>query len=135
MRPDGLTLRVSKHPPRETVDRLAAAVIRHGMTILARIDHAEAAANVGLELRPTTVLIFGNPQAGTLLMQSVQTIGIDLPLKSLVWEDENGQTWLAFNDPNWLAQRHGAGIGAAQVLDRMTEVLTSVAMEATSPEP
>ena len=78
------------------------------MTILARIDHAAAAANVGMALRPTEVLIFGNPLAGTPLMQAAQTIGIDLPLKALVWQDDAGKTWLAYNDPTWLARRHGA---------------------------
>ncbi len=74
------------------------------MTILARIDHAAAAAKVGMTLRPTEVLIFGDPLAGTPLMQAAQTLGIDLPLKALVWQDDAGKTWVAYNDPTWLAR-------------------------------
>jgi uncharacterized protein (DUF302 family) len=92
MKPDGLKSWVNKYPLRETMDRLAVAWTRHGMAILARIDHGKVAANVALELRPPAVLIFGNPRAGTLLMQSSQTIGIDLPLRTLVWEDEDSNT-------------------------------------------
>jgi uncharacterized protein (DUF302 family) len=85
------------------MDWLATAVTKRGITILARIDHAGAAAKISLALRPTEVMIFGNPRASTPLMQAVQTIGIDLPLKALVWQDEGGQT---YNDPTWVAGRH-----------------------------
>ena len=108
MTPDGLVTFLSSFGPKETMDRLAAAVANRGVTILARIDHAAAAAEVGLALRPTEVLIFGNPRAGTPLMEATQRIGIDLPLKGLVWQDEEGETRLAYNDPKWLARRHGA---------------------------
>ena len=104
MKPDGLTIRQSSYGPKETMDRLAAAVTDWGMTVLARIAHAAAAAEVDMELRPTAILMFGNPRAGTPMMQVAQTIGIDLPLKALVWQDENGKTWLAYNDPAWLAR-------------------------------
>ena len=107
MKIEGLTTCASSHGPKETMDRLAAAVTARGVTVLARIDHAEAAAEVGLTLRPTELLIFGNAKAGTPLMQTAQTMGIDLPLKALVWEDEASQTWLAYDDPEWLAARHG----------------------------
>ena len=106
MNPDGMTVFPSEFGPKETMDRLAAAVTKRGMAILARIDHAAAAAKVGMKLRPTQVLIFGNPTAGTPLMQVVQSVGIDLPLKSLAWEDEVGKTGLAYIDPAWLAARH-----------------------------
>src|SRR5271163_5331261 len=109
MTPSGLVTCISSFGPKETVDRLAAAITTRGISIVARIDHAAAAAAIGMELRPTEVLIFGNPRAGTPLMQSVQTVGIDLPLKALVWQDEGGTTWLAYTDPQWLAQRHGVG--------------------------
>ena len=82
-----------------------------GMTVMARIDHGAAAAKVGLELRPTEVVFFGNPSAGTPLMQAAQTMAIDLPLRALVWQDAEGRTWLAYNDPEWLAQRHDAIAG------------------------
>ena len=130
--PDGFTTWQSAHGPKETMDRLTAAVTKRGMAVLARIDHAAAAATVGLALRPTEVLIFGNPRAGTPLMQAVQTIGIDLPLKALVWQDAEGKTWLGYNEPGWLARRHGANAGAERVLDAMTAALEAVAKEATS---
>ena len=132
MTADGLITRTSKFGPKETMDRLAAAVTSRGISIMARIDHAAAAAAAGMELRPTEVLIFGNPQAGTPLMQAVQTIGIDLPLKALVWQDEAGITWLACNDPQWLAQRHGLGAGLDRTLHAMADALAAVAREATA---
>jgi uncharacterized protein (DUF302 family) len=108
---DALIACISKFGPKETMDRLAAAVTTRGISIMARIDHGAAAAAVGMELRPTEVLIFGNPRAGTPLMEAMQTVGIDLPLKALVWQDEAGITWLAYNDPQWLAHRHGVDAG------------------------
>jgi uncharacterized protein (DUF302 family) len=131
VRPDGLTVLPCAYGPKETADRLAAAVARRGMAVLARIDHAAAAAEVGMELRPTEVLIFGNPRAGTPLMQAVQTIGIDLPLKALVWQDEADAVWLAYNDPTWLAARHGGLDGTDRVLRAMTDALAAVAGEVT----
>jgi uncharacterized protein (DUF302 family) len=109
MAADGLTTLRSSHGPKDTMDRLKAEVKAKGLTVFARIDHATGAADVGLPLRPTELLIFGNAKAGTPLMQSAQTIGIDLPLKALVWQDAAGITWLSCNDPRWLAQRHGLG--------------------------
>ncbi len=132
MTPDGLITSGSEFDPHETMDRVAAAVAKRGITILARIDHAAAAAKVGLKLRPTEVLIFGNPVTGTPLMQAAQTIGIDLPLKMLVWQDEAGKTWLAYNDPRWLAKRHGIESVVAQNLDGMAAALAAIAKEATS---
>jgi uncharacterized protein (DUF302 family) len=129
---DGLVTCISSFGPKETMDRLAAAVTKHGISILARIDHAAAAAAIGMELRPTEVLIFGNPRAGTPLMQAVQTVGIDLPLKALVWQDEGGTTWLAYNDPKWLAHRHGVDAGLDPTLHAMADALASAAREATA---
>jgi uncharacterized protein (DUF302 family) len=114
------------------MDRLAAAVTTRGISIMARIDHAAAAAAIGMELRPTEILIFGNPLAGTPLMQAVQTVGIDLPLKALVWQDEVGTTWLTYNDPQWLAQRHGVGAGLDRTVHAMADALAAVAKEATA---
>jgi uncharacterized protein (DUF302 family) len=102
------------------------------MSVLACIDHAAAAAEVGLTLRPTAVLIFGNPRDGTPLMQVVQTIGIDLPLKALVWQDEAGKTWLSYNDPEWLSQRHHAAAGSDPVRAALTAALSTVSKEATA---
>jgi len=132
--PDGLIIVASNYGHAETLSRVVASVAERGMSILARIDHAGAAAKAGLELRPTEVLIFGNPKAGTPLMQTAQTIGIDLPLKLLVWQDEAGKTWLAYNDPAWLARRHGADVGTGPVLGAMTKALASIAAEASGAE-
>jgi uncharacterized protein (DUF302 family) len=99
---------------------------------MARIDHAAAAAAVGMELRPTELVIFGNPRAGTPIMQAVQTVGIDLPLKALVWQDEGRTTWLAYNDPQWLAQRHGVGAWLDRTLHAMANALAAAAREATA---
>jgi len=107
MAADGLTTLRSSYGPGDTMNRLEAEVKARGMTVFARFDHAAGATDAGLSLRPTEVLIFGNAKGGTPLMQSVQTIGIDLPLKALVWQDTSGATWLSYNDPVWLAQRHG----------------------------
>jgi uncharacterized protein (DUF302 family) len=104
---EGLVVRASSHDPVETMRRLIEAVTARGLTVLAHVDHAAAAAKAGLALRPTDLLIFGNPKGGTPLMQAVQTMGIDLPLKALVWQDAEGKTWLGHNDPAWLARRHG----------------------------
>ena len=113
------------------MDRLETAVTAKGLTVFARIDHAEGASAVGLSLRPTEVLIFGNAKGGTPLMQAVQTIGIDLPLKALVWQDAAGDTWLSWNDPAWLAARHGVS-GAEAVAGKLTAVLEDVAKTATA---
>lgn len=114
-----------------TVDRLLAALAARKLTVFARVDHAAGAASVGLKLRPTELVIFGNPQGGTALMQDRQTAGIDLPLKALVWEAADGTTWLAYNDPVWLAQRHGFGAACAAATKAMTAMLAAVAQEAT----
>ena len=127
----GLTTIKSSHAPRETMDRLETAVTAKGLTVFARIDHAEGASAVGLSLLPTEVLIFGNAKGGTPLMQAVQTIGIDLPLKALVWQDAAGDTWLSWNDPAWLAARHGVS-GAEAVAGKLTAVLEDVAKTATA---
>jgi uncharacterized protein (DUF302 family) len=101
------------------------------MTVFARIDHAAGANEVGPSLRPTEVLIFGNAKAGTPLMQSVQTIGIDLPLKALVWQAPSGDTWLSHNDPAWLAKRHELGAEAQATVSLMAGVVDAVVKAAT----
>jgi uncharacterized protein (DUF302 family) len=126
----GLTTIKSSYSPEETMNRLEAAVKAKGLTAFARIDHAAGASAAGLALRPTEVLIFGNAKGGTPLMQAVQTIGIDLPLKALVWQDATGDTWLSWNDPAWLAARHGLA-GADTVVGKLTALLDEVAKTAT----
>jgi uncharacterized protein (DUF302 family) len=98
MAAQGLVTIPSSYGPKDTMDRLEAEVKAKGMTVFARIDHAAGAAGMGLPLRPTELLIFGNAKGGTPLMQSVQTIGIDLPLKALVWQDASGKAWLSYQD-------------------------------------
>jgi uncharacterized protein (DUF302 family) len=129
---DGLTTIRSHFGPEETMARLKAAVIARGMTVFAHIDHADAAAKVNLKLPPTDLLIFGSPKGGTLVMQVVQTSAIDLPLKTLVWQDEAGTTWLSYNDPTWLAARHHVGTGAKAAVDAMVVALDAVTSAAVS---
>jgi uncharacterized protein (DUF302 family) len=109
MAADGLITIPSNYGSRDTMNRLETEVRSKGLTVFARVDHAAGAATAGLPLRPTDLLIFGNARGGTPLMQLDQTIGIDLPLKALVWQDETGKTWLSYNDPSWLAIRYGLG--------------------------
>lgn len=124
--PEGLIKRMSSRNQTETVRRLHDAVIEHRMSLVTEIDHAQAASDAGLSLPPIEVLVFGNALAGTPLMQATPTIGIDLPLKVLVWTDGEGVTWLAYNDPSWLAARHGAPSGTKPILDAMRRLLTVV---------
>ena len=110
---NGLVSVQSRVSARETLDRLLAALAARKLTVFARVDHAAGAASVGLPLRPTEVVIFGNAKGGTALMQDRQSAGIDLPLKALVWEDADGKVWFTYNDPAWIAQRHGLGAASA----------------------
>jgi uncharacterized protein (DUF302 family) len=128
----GLTTIQSNFGPKDTMNKLEAAVQAKGMTVFARIDHAAGATAAGLTLRPTEVLIFGNAKGGTPLMNSVQTIGLDLPLKALVWQDASGSTWLSYNDPAWLAKRHGIGAETEPAVNNMTAALNAVAKAATT---
>lgn len=105
---DGLIAIKSPFGAKDTMNRFEENVKQRGLSVFARIDHAAGAAKIGKTLRPTEVLIFGNPQGGTPFMECAQTVGIDLPLKALVWEDVQGQVWLGYNDPVFLARRHGA---------------------------
>ena len=105
---DGLVSIKSPHPARGTMTRLENLVKERGLTVFARVDHAAGAARIGKTLRPTEVLIFGNPQGGTPFLECAQTVGIDLPLKALVWEDASAQVWLSYNDVAYLARRHTA---------------------------
>jgi uncharacterized protein (DUF302 family) len=112
------------------MDRLEAEIRAQGMTVFARIDHAAGAAQVGLTLAPTELIIFGNARGGTPLMQSAQTVGIDLPLKALVWEDASGTTWLSYNEPSWIAHRHGVA-NAEPVVSKMSAALSAMARRIT----
>jgi uncharacterized protein (DUF302 family) len=131
MSDNGLTTIASAHSVAETIDRLVAAITPLGMNVFARIDHAEGATKVGMPLRPTQLLLFGNPKGGTPLMQDKQTAGIDLPLKALAWEDADGKVWLSYNEASWIAQRHGLGAASAGAVAAMTKALQEIAAAAT----
>jgi uncharacterized protein (DUF302 family) len=123
---------VSSYGPEETMNRFEAEVRARGMIAFAHIDHAARAAAVGLSLRPTELLIFGNASGGTPLMELVQTTGIDLPLKALVWQDASGVTWLSYNDPTWIAKRHRADSTVGAAVSVLTAALTQMARSATN---
>lgn len=103
---NGLVHLMSKYSVDETLRRLQELLRQKGVNIFAMIDHSGEAAKVGLEMRPTKLLIFGSPKAGTPLMQASPTLAIDLPLKALLWQDEAGKVLLSYNDPAYLQQRH-----------------------------
>jgi uncharacterized protein (DUF302 family) len=126
---DGLVALKSPHGVKETADRFEAAARAKGLNIFLRVDHAAGAKKVGKDLRPTELLVFGNPQGGTPLMECVQTAGIDLPLKALAWQDASGQVWLGYNDPKFLVSRHGAA-DCGPVVANLTKALAGLAQEA-----
>jgi uncharacterized protein (DUF302 family) len=101
-----------------------------GMSVFAPIDHAAGAATVGLPLRPTEVLIFGNAHGGVPLMQAAQTIGVDLLLRALVWQDASGDSWLSYHDPVWLGRRHGIGGETEAMAGKLSAALAAVALAA-----
>ena len=128
---DGLVSVKSTRSAKETMDRLDDAVKQRGLVVFARIDHAAGATKIGKTLRPTEVLIFGNPQGGTPFMECAQTVGIDLPLKALVWQDASGQVWLGYNDPAYLAQRHA--VPDCAVAANLTKALSGIAAAVVAP--
>ena len=128
---EGLTTIPSRFGPKETMDRLETEVRTNGMEVFARIDHAAGAAEVGLTLRPTELIIFGSARGGTPLMQSAQTIGIDLPLKALVWQDAAGKTWISYNEPKWIAQRHGV-TEAEPIVNKLADLLSAISTAAAN---
>ncbi len=126
MAAEGLVTTASNFGPEETLDRLKSEIASRGLTLFAVIDHAKGAEEAGLSLRPTTVLIFGNAKGGTPLMQANQTMGIDLPLRALVRQDDAGKTWISYNDPVWLARRHGLGLEPEQVAANLRSGLEAI---------
>jgi uncharacterized protein (DUF302 family) len=120
----------SARPVAELLDRLEAALAAKGITVFARIDHAAGAAAVGMPLRPTSVMIFGNPRAGTPLMQAEQRIGLDLPLRILAWEDAEDRSWLTYHDLDWLVRNHGIDPGTMPPVAAMMALLHGLASEA-----
>jgi uncharacterized protein (DUF302 family) len=127
----GLVTVASKWPVDTTVERLEQAVTAAGLVVFARVDHARNAREVDMDLRPTFLLIFGNPRGGTPLMQENQVAGIDLPLKLLVWEDEDGQAWVTYNEVAWIARRHDLSPETAGVVTATASAVENLARRAT----
>ena len=127
---DGVTRIKSMHSVATTVEKLEAVLKSRGMTLFKRISHSNGAAKVGLELRPTELLIFGNPKVGTPLMQCEQLAALDLPQKALVYEDEDGVVWFAYNDPKYIAERHNIS-GCGDVVDKISNALLNFSRAAT----
>ena len=132
MAAQGLITARSAFGPEETMKRLEAEVRSKGLTVFAHVDHAAGAKEVGLPLRPTDLLIFGNAKGGTPLMQAQQTVGIDLPLKALVWQDASGATFLSYNDPHFLVQRHGLDDATRATVEAMSGALKAISQKATT---
>ncbi|HID50268.1 MAG TPA: DUF302 domain-containing protein [Chromatiales bacterium] len=130
---DGLIVKPSKFSVTETLDRLEAALKKKGITIVTRWNHAAKAARAGIPLRPTELLIFGNPALGSHFFTSQQSSGIDLPMKALAWEDENGKVWLGYNDPRYVADRHHIK-DRPQIVKKMTGALDKMSRIATGAE-
>jgi uncharacterized protein (DUF302 family) len=122
----------SPHDVKTTADRLESTLKQKGMNVFIRINHAQGAQKVGMELRPTELIIFGNPKVGTPLMQCGQSVAIDLPQKALIWQDEKGQVWLSYNNPNYLVERHEIS-GCDAVVKKIEGALGKFANAATMP--
>ena len=128
---DGLIAVKSAHSAAETGTRLAAAIDARKLTLFARVDHAAGAKKIDKTLRPTEVFIFGNPNGGTPLMECAQSTGIDLPLKMLVWQEADGSVMLGYNDPAWLAKRHGTTCDPA--VGNISKALDGIAKGVAAP--
>jgi uncharacterized protein (DUF302 family) len=135
MNEQGLKTIASAYSVRETIDRLGRIATAGGLVVFARIDHAAGAAQVGMALRPTELVLFGNPRGGTPLMQERQTAGIDLPLKALAWEDAEGRVWLTYNEIPWLAERHNLGQGSNAAVTALDTGQTGIVTTTASPAP
>lgn len=123
-----LVIKQSDYNVATTLDRLEKIVNAKGIAVIARVNHGAAANKAGIELRPTELLIFGNPKLGSPLMLQNQKIGIDLPMKVLAWEDEQGRTWVAYNQPEYFFRRHGVKQDGIQ--KKMTGALDKLTAEA-----
>ena len=129
---EGMVKKLSARSVQDTMDNLEGIVKKKGFTVFARVDHAAGASKVGETLRPTQLLLFGNPEVGTALMKSNQTVGLDLPIKVLAWEDSEGMVWLAYNDPAYMVARHGIE-DKETVVNKMTGALKGITDAATTP--
>ncbi len=126
---DGLVQVASNFNVEQTTNRMEKILTAKGMTIFNRINHAAAAEKVGIKLRPTELLIFGNPKAGSPLMQCQQKVAIDLPQKALIWEDEENKVWITYNDPAYLADRHNI-TGCEKAIDNIKNALAGISAKA-----
>lgn len=129
---EGMKSVKSAHSVGDTADRLESVLKEKGMTVFIRIDHAAGARSVGQSLRPTELVIFGNPKVGTPLMTCRQSIALDLPQKALIWEDEKGAVWFSYNEPTYLARRHHVQ-GCQDILNKVAAALSNFAAAATAP--
>lgn len=130
MHDNGLITLPSSHSVRNTMNRLVDAVTSKGMLIFARVDHAANGAEVGISMRPMELLIFGNPKSGSPLMIEQETMGIDLPVKAVVWEDPESKVWLTYNDAAWMAERHGLSEKCMPVIKAVSDGMALVTKEA-----
>lgn len=128
----GLKTVPSDFSVKETLDRLSTIAQSNGLTVFIRIDHSANAAQNGLQLRPTELILFGNPKAGTVLMQDSQTSGLDVPVRALAWEDENGKVWLTYNEASWIASRHGLTEKSSTVVKAIEDGMTMVCNASTN---
>jgi len=128
----GLITKASQFSVTETIDRLENVLKKKGITVALRWSHSDKAAGVGIKVRPTELLIFGNPKLGSNMFTSNQVSGIDFPMKALAWEDEKGKVWITYNDPGYLAGRHGVN-DRAKVIKKMTGALNKFTDVATKP--
>ena len=133
--PDGIISLRSSLPFKETVSNLSIALERRGMAVYARADHAANASAAGLELRATQVFVFGFPEVESPIIQSCPALGLDLPRKIAVWEDEAGKTWISYNDPLWSGRHYSASAGVLLLLRAMATSLTGIALEAGGKSP
>lgn len=129
---EGMVTVKSAHDVKTTADRLEAKLKEKGMNVFGRVNHTAGAEKAGMELPPTELVIFGNPKIGTPLMQCARSVAIDLPQKALIWEDADGNVWLAYNDPQYLKNRHAIE-GCDEVIDKITGALGNFAKAATTP--
>ena len=128
---DGLVNVESAYTVKETADRMESILKEKGMTVFNRINHSEGAGNVGIELRDTVLIIFGNPKVGSPLMKCRQSVAIDLPQKALIWEDDSDQVWISYNDPKYLVKRHNI-TGCEQVISKIEMALAGIVKSASS---
>ena len=127
---DGLVTRKSAFSVEETAERLESVLHEKGMTIFNRIKHSDGAAKVGIELRKTELILFGNPKVGSPLMKCQQSAAIDLPQKALIWEDDNARVWISYNDPRYLEKRHNI-TGCEEIIAKIEKALAGIAKSAS----